>query len=38
MDRRNAFKWIAGAGLAALPAARARPVPQEAQARRGLPE
>ncbi len=38
MNRRNALQGIAGAGLAALPAARARPAPQQAQARRGLPE
>ena len=36
MDRRNALKGIFGGGLAALPAAQARPVPQ--QPRRGLPE
>jgi mannonate dehydratase len=39
MDRRNALKWLSGAGLAALPsAALPQSTPQEQQARRGLPE
>ena len=44
MQRRDALKWISGAGagslaaLLAAPPAPAEPTPQEAQARRGLPE